>query len=287
MKSKETSGRPANVSTLFRELLTFRRVTPTFRLVFLRVVFRGRRGIFPSSYVFKTVASYFCCGESHRSPAVRILLMNFMLFRLILVSPEDALGISVKRRGNGRDTATCSRPGRSPWDRSLLVAFSHYAERMKGTSWDAVVFKIAESGWAGVDLFLALSGFLITGILIDARGSPRFLRNFFARRILRIFPLYYVALVVYYCFLQPIEEPGTPAASPIWFFAYGSNILAAIYGWPSRFVGHFWSLAVEEQFYLLWPLLVLWLPARRLLIACMSLWFCAAACGSGPAHCSE
>lgn len=126
---------------------------------------------------------------------------------------------------------------------------------------------ILNIGWIGVQLFFVLSGFLITGILLDSVGQPRGLRNFIARRALRIFPLYYGALVLIFVLLpllgaQP-EMYKAQAPDQIWFWAYLSNWTDAM-GIGPRNLPHFWSLAVEEQFYLLWPLLVFSLrsPAR-------------------------
>ena len=122
-------------------------------------------------------------------------------------------------------------------------------------------------GELGVRLFFVLSGFLITGILLraarDDEPAPRrrhAMRQFYVRRFLRIFPVYYLVLVV--CLVLAVD----PARElwP-WLFSYTINI----YIWHHQeFVpnlGHFWTLAVEEQFYLLWPLVVLFAPRRRLL----------------------
>lgn len=159
----------------------------------------------------------------------------------------------------------------------LLVCMSHYAHKMNGARWETIFFNGAKSGWIGVDLFFVLSGFLITGILLDTRDSPGYLRNFFARRILRIFPLYYCALMLYFCFFRVVHEQGSPVPHPGWLLLYGSNVFTALHGWPSVWVGHFWSLAVEEQFYIVWPFCVLLVPVRMLLGLCLALWAVAGA----------
>ncbi len=119
-------------------------------------------------------------------------------------------------------------------------------------------------GWCGVNLFFVLSGFLITGILLDTKEAPNYFRVFYARRILRIFPLYYVVLVTIlllstthvFGFFNMVLPPGNERPA---YFVYLSN-----WQWTGRgsMIGHFWSLAVEEQFYLFWPLLV-WLVPRN------------------------
>ena len=77
----------------------------------------------------------------------------------------------------------------------LLVLFYHTTIVEPGPWWATMLHATCRNfGWTGVDLFFVLSGFLITGILVDAKGRPNFLRNFYARRVLRIFPLYYAYL---------------------------------------------------------------------------------------------
>src|ERR1700744_2918814 len=79
----------------------------------------------------------------------------------------------------------------------LMVFFRHYGiSSHQGSSWIKIVTSICSVGWVGVDLFFVLSGFLITGILLDTRGRPGYFANFYARRALRIFPLYYTVMGV-------------------------------------------------------------------------------------------
>jgi peptidoglycan/LPS O-acetylase OafA/YrhL len=111
--------------------------------------------------------------------------------------------------------------------------------------------------WIGVNLFFALSGFLITGILWDTLGKPNFFRNFYARRSLRIFPLYYGALLTLLALTHVLHFEWNTWQ---WYYlTYTANL--AISGMPGLGLGrvninHFWSLQVEEQFYLVWPLIV-------------------------------
>ena len=144
------------------------------------------------------------------------------------------------------------------------------------TAFDRAWLRFAGVGWVGVDLFFVLSGFLITSILYDAKGPAlAFFKNFYARRALRIFPVYY-AMLVFLFFVLPWVIPGEEAASaklrenPFWLWFYLVNIqlyvdLTSLVG-TSHLVGHLWSLAVEEHYYLVWPLIV-FLFGRRSLIA--------------------
>ena len=124
----------------------------------------------------------------------------------------------------------------------------------------------------GVRLFFVLSGFLITGILLRCRdqasesespgGSRRAFSTFYARRFLRIFPLYYLVL-----FAAAIVNLPDVRRDFWWHLSYLSNYLVCRDGiWPET-LGHFWSLGVEEQFYLLWPAFVLLTPRKWLLPA--------------------
>jgi peptidoglycan/LPS O-acetylase OafA/YrhL len=137
------------------------------------------------------------------------------------------------------------------------------------------IVKVANYGIWGVDLFFVLSGFLITGLLYDSKGSAHYFRNFYIRRTLRIFPLYYGVLALLFIVLPvlPMPYPAGLAESARhqgWLWLYASNIYLAIHrAWALPYVGHFWSLAVEEQFYLIWPVVILAFSRRSLLRICI------------------
>jgi peptidoglycan/LPS O-acetylase OafA/YrhL len=121
---------------------------------------------------------------------------------------------------------------------------------------------VSDNGWMGVDLFFVLSGLLITGILLDTRPSEGYFRNFYARRCLRIWPLYYSVLLFMFVMvpiLRPSEANNVFAArsSPWWAYpVFLQNFLVPIPTMATGALGVTWSLAVEEQFYLVWPLVV-------------------------------
>lgn len=121
-------------------------------------------------------------------------------------------------------------------------------------------------GWCGVDLFFVLSGFLITGILIDTKETAHAFRNFYARRILRIFPLYYLTLAVYFHVLPAAARLLSgfhrfQRTEELWYWLYVCNWSPSI-GTAHALLTHLWSLSIEEQFYLFWPLLVFTLSRR-------------------------
>ncbi|MFL6195572.1 MAG: acyltransferase family protein [Thermoanaerobaculia bacterium] len=155
----------------------------------------------------------------------------------------------------------------------LLLHFTMYGGPRAAGGLDLLVQRFAFAGWIGVDLFFVLSGFLITGILYDSKGGERYFRNFYARRLLRIAPLYYGALVVFLVLL-PALWPGHAGLRSLrqegfWYWTYLVNVEIAREGWPGfGMLGHFWSLAVEEQFYLVWPLAVFLLRRRPLMAVC-------------------
>jgi peptidoglycan/LPS O-acetylase OafA/YrhL len=123
-------------------------------------------------------------------------------------------------------------------------------------------------GGRGVDLFFVLSGFLITGILFDSKGQTRYFRNFYMRRTLRIFPLYYAALLLTLLALPQLNAEWASSIQPAmerqgWLWLYGANAIQSLEGaWCLGPLNHFWSLAIEEHFYLLWPLAIFWTSRR-------------------------
>ena len=114
-------------------------------------------------------------------------------------------------------------------------------------------------GWLGVDLFFILSGFLITGILIDSRESEHYFRNFYIRRVLRIVPLYLTCIVIMY-----FGYPGAGAYFGL-SLLYLANFAYFFHVRTPHGPGVFWSLAVEEHFYLIWPLVVRFIKGYWLL----------------------
>jgi peptidoglycan/LPS O-acetylase OafA/YrhL len=131
--------------------------------------------------------------------------------------------------------------------------------------------RLAGIGWIGVTLFFVLSGFLITRGLLESRGSRQYFRAFFARRALRILPVYYVTLLVLLVVVPAF--PWTPkilaseSTHQLWYWLFLTNWTFDINGIGGA-LPHFWSLAVEEQFYLIWPVVVYLVARQRLALAC-------------------
>jgi peptidoglycan/LPS O-acetylase OafA/YrhL len=155
---------------------------------------------------------------------------------------------------------------------TLTVVISHFQlEKLFDHHW---WWKLAHCGWIGVDLFFVLSGFLITGILLGQKSKPGYFYNFYRRRALRILPLYYFAIFLAVLSVLYIERApqrlweGWDGFQ--WFLLFIPNIAMGLKGewlYQTTWVGmsHLWSLAVEEQFYFVWPLVVWVLPQRVLL----------------------
>lgn len=124
-------------------------------------------------------------------------------------------------------------------------------------------------GWVGVQLFFVLSGFLITGILVDTKHRPHYFKNFYIRRALRIFPLYYATLVVAFILLPAIGhmpqvyQGDAQHQARLWLYLTNWHTDIGI-GFS-----HYWSLALEEQFYLVWPLIVYSTQQKSLLKICL------------------
>ncbi len=154
----------------------------------------------------------------------------------------------------------------------LLVLLFHLYLGL-GTVW----LQPGRIGWCGVDLFFALSGCLITGILLDAKGSANYFRAFYGRRVLRILPLYYCVVFAFFWFLLPVAKhfhsprpwAEIPYSEQFWYWLHISNWRTAMGFFRGEPIGHFWSLSIEEQFYLIWPFLVLRCSRRALLAVCV------------------
>jgi peptidoglycan/LPS O-acetylase OafA/YrhL len=157
----------------------------------------------------------------------------------------------------------------------LMVFAIHYLSRYLPVTF----------GWAGVDVFFVLSGFLITGILFDTQDVPHHLRNFYVRRTLRIFPLYYglffLLALLYLLFrwnwdwswlMWPAYIGNFAVYIPpavgggVRFTAGSGNLISQTVPWVQLHIGHFWSLCVEEQFYLVWPWIVFSIKDRKKLL---------------------
>jgi peptidoglycan/LPS O-acetylase OafA/YrhL len=155
-----------------------------------------------------------------------------------------------------------------------VLVFHFVGNTVPTNSVERIVVGMTNYGSFGVELFFVLSGFLITGILYDSHDKPHYFRNFYMRRVLRIFPLYYSVLVLVFFVAPLIPLLQGPTLDYLtdrqaWAWLYAVNIYIARDGdWTFSYLDHFWSLAVEEHFYLFWPLVVFLLARRpRTLIA--------------------
>jgi len=115
-------------------------------------------------------------------------------------------------------------------------------------------------GWISLEVFFVLSGFLITKVLLYSVNRPHFFKNFYARRVLRIFPIYYLFITLSFLiiFLFTKEESSLYLKNNFgYYYAYLHNFLFVFDGLePENYLTHLWSLAMEEQFYFLWPLVI-------------------------------
>ena len=151
----------------------------------------------------------------------------------------------------------------------LMVLVGHFTRGETPSAFVTTLSKVTAFGALGVDLFFILSGFLITGILCDMRKDSSYFRNFYMRRTLRIFPLYYgvlfVTLIIVPIFVKNNPEVDTLVQHQQWLWLYGANIFVAIKGSFDSlpYFSHFWSLAVEEHFYLVWPLVIYFTSRNR------------------------
>lgn len=150
----------------------------------------------------------------------------------------------------------------------LLILWTHVPPGILGTSID-LLKGVVQPGYLGVDLFFVLSGFLITRILLVDKDRGRPLKWFLLRRVLRIFPIYYLVVATVWVIRPGPELP--------WCALYASNFYFPFHE-QETLLRHSWSLAVEEHFYLLWPLTVYVLPTRKAAFAAVGLIPFAMAC---------
>jgi len=151
----------------------------------------------------------------------------------------------------------------------LMVLVGHIlqqAERLSGQNFPGWIKTIIDMNWAGVELFFVLSGFLITSILLQIKNKPNYFTNFYARRILRIFPVYYVVLTIIFIiyFVTKRADIITILQTSMWFYTYAHNWLFVSNVAPGLYFAHLWSLAIEEQFYLIWPLVVFRIETKQI-----------------------
>ena len=165
----------------------------------------------------------------------------------------------------------------------LLVLMFHLnlLEKSGIETLDARVFSgVANLAWCGVNLFFVLSGFLITRILFRAKGQTTYFRNFYLRRVVRIFPLYYGVLFLTLILIPSLPSSLVPAeklqrftetqGNTLWFWLYLSNFSVASAGaWGHGILDVAWSLSIEEQFYLVWPAIVRFTNRRELMRLCV------------------
>ena len=164
----------------------------------------------------------------------------------------------------------------------LLVLLHHFGSPSNFRSvlprpFGEIVNRLFDAGWAGVDLFFVISGFLITSILLSSRFEPSYYRLFYWRRVLRILPLHFgvllVGVVVLPLLPPPFKQLGGQSLDHLgWLFFYMSNVALAFAIVQSFGVfDTLWSLAIEEQFYMVWPWLVRRTSSKGLIVACLVL----------------
>ncbi|HXB91655.1 MAG TPA: acyltransferase [Puia sp.] len=171
------------------------------------------------------------------------------------------------------------------WDRPVQIDYvpGTYVKEFDGWRGLGICFVVLAhyfpvyfiGSWVFMEMFFVMSGFLITGILLDSKGKKDYYKGFILRRVLRVFPLYYICLIILF-FLIPATwlEMSYYRHHQVWFWTYMENWLFAVEGWPpGKALRHFWSLAIEEQFYIIWPLVVVLFSPKGLVRLCVFLFF--------------
>lgn len=176
----------------------------------------------------------------------------------------------------------------------LMVMLYHWTI-LPPSNFDAPAFSLLGSGWMGVDLFFVISGFLITGILLDSKGQKHYYKNFWIRRSLRILPLYYLFLFLVFAVMPlfvKVDTTETGPINPLWYWALLSNIYYSVKAhWIHATLDCTWSLSIEEQFYWFWPFAVALLSRQNIYRLCLGLIALAPICrtllwyaGTEPIH---
>jgi len=164
----------------------------------------------------------------------------------------------------------------------LLVVFYHYFE--SSPLLPGFIASAGRLSWSGVDLFFVLSGFLIGGILLDARESPNYFKAFYVRRAYRILPIYAVTLAAFWLITSLSQVENSNNASLQWLFSrpfplysyasFTQNIFMSYHGTLGpAWLGATWSLAVEEQFYLTLPFIIRYVKGRLPHLLCIVILF--------------
>src|SRR5436190_14494061 len=166
---------------------------------------------------------------------------------------DTPLTIEEKRTGHGWIPALDGIRGLA----ILMVMLFHYSPELdRSNPIERVAGSFCGYGWTGVDLFFVLSGFLITGILLESRAAGNYFSSFYMRRVLRIFPAYYLSLGLMFLVVPKIDSGGLrllPSAHDRWMYVFYAQNWVGIFHYPGQMiVTPYWSLAVEEQFYLVW-----------------------------------
>lgn len=148
---------------------------------------------------------------------------------------------------------------------ALIVLLTHFYTYFRPLSWTNLTGKVGLFGHCGVSIFFVLSGYLITRILLSTKDQKGYFYNFYIRRTLRIFPLYYFFLLFFY-FIFPfvIDEPVISLSQQLYYWFYLQDF-ALTFNWNAKGLELFWTLAVEEHFYLFWPFLIYYLPKKHIL----------------------
>jgi peptidoglycan/LPS O-acetylase OafA/YrhL len=150
---------------------------------------------------------------------------------------------------------------------AAMMVLVHHFFFFKDSSYLAnidIYQKYTEYGQHGVSLFFVLSGFVITRILINTRNNPKYFKTFYRRRVLRILPLYYLYLLFVFFFMPIIlNSQFVNFKLQLPYYLYMQNFLDVL-GIKASGPGHYWSLAIEEHFYLIWPLVIYLVQPKHL-----------------------